>query len=276
MRFDDLADGVYELTVSAPGFLSYRQQIEVKADAVSLELRTGDLLVNLEAAHPGVMLSGDATGDGVIDSADAAAIVDVLESSSYESSCDMDGDGSVTLADLQIAAANIGKGQIDATLARSVSAAAVKAEVNDGIKASSDPAELLAGASPVTFESQNPITESNPVVVDFDLAPNGDAACWSTAWLSACHRKARAPWSRAPCAWSSRTAPMKTSPSPSPIRVPLSSALGRRLPRQRSAMTAPSSSISAARSQLKKVTLTITKTLPGGANLAEISKVSNT
>lgn len=176
VRFDGLADGVYELTVSAPGFLTYYQQIEVKADAVSLELRTGDFAVNEEAAHPGLMVSGDVTGDGVVNADDATVVVDALEYSTQDPACDLDGDGAVTLVDLEIAAANIGKTQVDATPTRTVSAAAVEAVVNEGIEVSDDPALLLKGEKVVSFESKDAISDSNPVVVDFELAQDANEA----------------------------------------------------------------------------------------------------
>ena len=161
--------------MSAPGFLTYRQQIEIKADAVSLELRTGDFKVNEEAAHPGLMVSGDVTGDGVVDVYDAKAVIDALESldspDGHDPACDLDGDGAVKLVDLEIAAANIGKTQVNATLTRTVSAAAVKATANEGVEVSADPASLLKGEESVIFESKDAISDSNPVVVP--LAASG-------------------------------------------------------------------------------------------------------
>ena len=180
VRFDGLADGTYELAVSAPGFLTYRQQVEIKADAVSLELRTGDFKVNEEAAHPGLMVSGDVTGDGVVGVDDAKVVVDALESldspDGHDPACDLDGDGAVTLVDLEIAAANIGKTQVNATLTRTVSAAAVKATANEGVEVSADPASLLKGEESVIFESKDAISDSNPVVVDFELAQDASEA----------------------------------------------------------------------------------------------------
>ena len=275
VRFDDLADGVYELTVSAPGFLSYRQQIEVKADAVSLELRTGDLLVNLEAAHPGVMLSGDATGDGVIDSTDAAAIVDVLESSAYESSCDMDGDGSVTLADLQIAAANIGRASIEATLTRSVSAAATTASAAKGaVVGDGDVADVVNGSAPVTLKSEAEVLSSeHPVAVEFELAPESGVAPAVGGMTVAAPSGNAIEEGFVDFVYlegdQELTGQARISSSPVPAAF------------FRSRAAAPTATIGndgtividfGGQIAVKKVTLTITKT-SGGANLAEISKV---
>ncbi len=182
VRFDGLADGTYELAVSAPGFLTYRQQVEIKADAVSLELRTGDFKVNEEAAHPGLMVSGDVTGDGVVGVDDAKVVVDALESldspDGHDPACDLDGDGAVTLVDLEIAAANIGKAQVNATLTRTVSAAATTASATKGtVESTGDIADVVNGIAPVVLKSEaEAISTDHPVAVEFALASEKVAA----------------------------------------------------------------------------------------------------
>lgn len=172
-RFDGLADGAYELSVAAPGFATYRQQVEVSGDASSLEVHTGDLSPEEGMAHPGLIVSGDADGDGEVGEADATAVIDALEAESFDPACDFDDDGSVTLVDLQIAAERFGAAQVDATVARSVPPAAIAVEVGEGFEVSSDPSALLAGDELVSFAGTAPITDENPVRIAFDLASEG-------------------------------------------------------------------------------------------------------
>ena len=178
VRFDGLADGTYVLTVSTPGVAAYAQQLDVHGDASTLELVTGDAAVDTSLAHPGVLVSGDATADGVVNDDDAQAVIDALElglSGSDAPACDIDGDGTISLADLQTAVANFGATQVDATVARTVSAAAVKATVEGGT-VEGDLAALVGGGSAVTLEAADTISDAKPVEVGFDLAASSAEA----------------------------------------------------------------------------------------------------
>ena len=114
----------------------------------------------------------------VVDDDDATAIIDALERHEAPAACDVDGNGAVTLADLQLAAANSGKTQVDATVARALPAAAAKAAPVGGTVADPDAlASVVNGGASVELSPvQGALSEDNPVAVAFELAPEGEEA----------------------------------------------------------------------------------------------------
>ena len=84
VSFAGLADGTYTLTVSGKGFATYSQSIQVQGKGYAVTLMTGFVeskkIVYEEGGNrPGVLLVGDANGDGRIDETDRAALVDAIE-----------------------------------------------------------------------------------------------------------------------------------------------------------------------------------------------------
>ena len=74
----------YEVVISAPGFASYSQSLEVSQNMYSeLTLYTGELSGYGSAAHPGVLRVGDADGDGVLSETDADTIVNAIQHGVY-------------------------------------------------------------------------------------------------------------------------------------------------------------------------------------------------
>jgi hypothetical protein len=68
--------------VAAPGFATYTQTIEVNSKSYAVNLMTGFVegyTYEEGAYHPGVLLIGDVTGDGVIDDTDRSVLVDAID-----------------------------------------------------------------------------------------------------------------------------------------------------------------------------------------------------
>ncbi|MEI3230014.1 MAG: hypothetical protein V8S24_01410 [Gordonibacter pamelaeae] len=99
-----------------------------------------------------------------MDDDDATAIIDALERHEAPAACDVDGNGAVTLADLQLAAANSGKTQVDATVARALPAAAAKAAPVGGTVADPDALASVVngGASVESARSKAPFRRIIP------------------------------------------------------------------------------------------------------------------
>ena len=81
--FENLVPGTYELRVDADGFAPYIQSIPVADKAYGVKLMTGfvasrDYSYTEGGVHPGVILIGDANGDGRIDDADRRLITDKI------------------------------------------------------------------------------------------------------------------------------------------------------------------------------------------------------
>ncbi|NBI90401.1 hypothetical protein D3Z45_07350 [Lachnospiraceae bacterium] len=179
--------GTYSLKAAAPGFLTFAQDISVQGDVKSAEIHTG--FINLDnisyssgTVHPGVMLIGDANGDGVIDDKDKNAIIDAISgewNGSYVT--DLNGDGLTNLVDLQHYADSRAKlnGGVDtsASVASSVSPSMIQININDATtKADGSMAELLMGkgGSVILSRSQGEaISESAPVEIGFNLQSQG-------------------------------------------------------------------------------------------------------
>ena len=183
VRFDQLPDGVYTLSVGGDGFADYTQTLTVEGLLYSLQLCTGRLAADTytDAAHPGLLLMGDVTGDGVVDQSDVDGLIDALESDTPDlAACDLDGSGEVDLLDLQMLADSLGEtGTIQSTVSVRIpqGLTAVSVEDEDTV-AQGDLDQLLAGTGSVTLAtaSDAPISEDNPVNLTFDFGQAKDAA----------------------------------------------------------------------------------------------------
>ena len=89
--FSDLDAGTYVLRVSAPGYVTYEQSMEVKNLGYRIQLYAGRLpLLEKEGkAQPGLLLYGDVNGDGAVDERDAYAVIDAAEAGQVSGLCDL-------------------------------------------------------------------------------------------------------------------------------------------------------------------------------------------
>lgn len=95
VHFSQLPAGTYELTVAAPGFATYTQTIEVNSKSYAVNLMTGFVegyTYEEGDYHPGVLLIGDVTGDGVIDDTDRSVLVDAIDTEQASELTDLTGD----------------------------------------------------------------------------------------------------------------------------------------------------------------------------------------
>lgn len=166
LRFEGLAPGSYTLTVKAPGFADYSQEIFVDQKAYTVVLMTGFLggmTYEEDVPHPGVLKIGDVNGDGKADRTDRDRLVDAIDkrnggSGSGDSdgsrnagsdgsgnmdpdnggNADLNGDGVVDLTDLECFA--MGQKEAEDTQASpeiSVPAAAIHVSEAKGTKVES-------------------------------------------------------------------------------------------------------------------------------------------
>ncbi len=176
-----LESGTYHLKVSAPGFLAFGQDITVERDIRTAEIHTG--FINLEgiaytggALHPGVMIIGDANGDGLVNDSDKDAILDAI-SAGGSGATDLNRDGKTDLVDLQYYAN--GRVRKDsgadtaAPLTGSIAPGAVKVNINGAsTRAEGDLTGLLSGEAGAVRLSRGDgqvISGDSPVEIGFNL-----------------------------------------------------------------------------------------------------------
>lgn len=181
LRQTGLEPGSYQAVISAPGFSTYTQSLEVSQDVYSeLTLYTGELSGYNNKARPGVLRVGDANGDGVLNGQDADAIVNAIEAGATGGLADLDGDGNVDLADLQLLAANLTGdeaqvGDIYSTVQTRLADNLAKPQVSENTSVTGNLEELVNGGANVQLTSQSgTISSENPVAVDFDFAKTED------------------------------------------------------------------------------------------------------
>ena len=175
--FTGLADGTYTLTVSADGFATYTQTIEVKGLLYSVQLYTGFLAnytYNSDSAHPGTLLIGDVDGDEVLAQEDARALIRNMETEAGEGTADLDGNGTVDLVDLQMLAANLDETRdTQATVQVSIPQSLTAVEEDEKtVVAGGSLENLLNGTDSVTLQpagGESAISEKSPVTINFDF-----------------------------------------------------------------------------------------------------------
>ena len=183
LNFEGLAEGVYQMSVSAEGFAAYTQNISVKDKAYIINLTTGFLGgMNYEegAAHPGVLLIGDVNGDGCNDAADRTELVNAINSGSNASAAtDLNGDNATNLVDLQYMAAGYSDGRDTlAKIENSVPAAAIAPRAGGNTNVEGNLEALLRSQDSVTLKPSQggEISDSNPVSLEFDFGVVSETA----------------------------------------------------------------------------------------------------
>ncbi len=184
LRQTGLEAGSYLAVISAPGFADYSQALTVSQDVYSqLTLYTSELSGYASGAHPGVLRVGDATGDGLLNGQDADAIVAAIEANAAGGQADLDGNGTVDLADLQLLAANLtanetAREEILSTVQTRVADSLAKPAAGDNTAVASGSLDELMNGGSVQLASENggAISQENPVQVAFDFAKSEEAA----------------------------------------------------------------------------------------------------
>ncbi len=197
--FKNLANGDYTLTIDAPGFQTFTQQVTVKDSVSTIKVTTG-FVDGLDYAdnfpNPGVILIGDVNGDKQIDDADRRILTDAIDAGTYSAETDLNGDKKTDLADLEYLAKGyqIPPAYTAAQEEKSVPASYVKPSVGVGTEIRGDgslekllekegtvvlapPQELLRdeNGDPVKDENGNdvmvdvPISDQNPVSLEFTI-----------------------------------------------------------------------------------------------------------
>lgn len=172
IRFPELEKGTYIVSVSAPGYITYQQEVDVENLAYRVQLYTAK--ANFDGNHPGLLRKGDVNGDEKLDEKDAEIIVDKIDSAKYEKLCDLNEDGKVDLLDLnyftdfwlnyQEQLADIEKLLPIEAITSTVSE---KTVIKDG---GFD--QMLSGEGEVSLalNTGKEITEESPVEVNFDFS----------------------------------------------------------------------------------------------------------
>lgn len=184
VHFSNLEDGEYTLTLYAPGFAPYVQNISVAQKMYSIKLTAGFCKGYTYAegsVHPGVLMIGDVDGNGSIDDDDKNALIDALDGMDVPEDyvTDLNRDGVTDLVDLMFFSKSY-KEIADplAMIEEFVSPDVVKAVVPEGTEIQGDPEKMLNGEESVvlTPTGEGEISTENPVALEFDMLKDGEAA----------------------------------------------------------------------------------------------------
>ena len=172
-----LEPGSYQVVITAPGFATYTQSLEVSRNMYSeLTLYTDDLAGYGSTAHPGVLRVGDANGDGVLNGDDADTIVNAIENGVQGGLADLNGSGEVDLADLQLLADNLtGEeaqvGDVYSTVQTRVADNVGVPAVSDAVTVTGSLKDLVNENGGVTLGNESgAFISEKPIVVDFNFA----------------------------------------------------------------------------------------------------------
>lgn len=173
--FSNLDEGTYVLRVSAPGYVTYEQSMEVKNLGYRIQLYAGRLpLLEKEGkAQPGLLFYGDVNGDGAVDERDAYAVIDAVEAGQASGFCDLNGDGAADILDLDYLTSFIEKGGKQEAIPETYispdaaeGAAGEHTEIIDG----STEGVLTGEKLTVGAAGADVITEEKPAEISFDFS----------------------------------------------------------------------------------------------------------
>ncbi|MDE6088559.1 MAG: M60 family metallopeptidase [Oscillospiraceae bacterium] len=182
--FKHLAPGSYTLIITANGFQTYEQHIEVNQKLYAIQLTAGfcaDYDYERGLLHPGVLLIGDVNNNGKVDAEDRTALVNAIhtvkkhpEQVSNFKSCDLNGDGDVNIEDLMFFSKGyletIGK-HTTAHVTEMTSPDLIKIKTPEKVTVQGDVNAMMEGEGEVTFglKEGEVLSEDNPIEVSFDV-----------------------------------------------------------------------------------------------------------
>lgn len=176
----DLAPGTYKVQVAGGGF-TYLQDIDIQSSNQQIKLVDMTTVIDMNQAHPGTFGYGDVNGDGVLDDTDRSLLLEALNSKSEDLTYDVNGDGTVDLADLQCFSYSYGCQFADASVARSVliDEEKVEAQVGAGTELAQGTrvSDILTGKGSISVKpaSDEAISDTNPVEISIDLSRQNTA-----------------------------------------------------------------------------------------------------
>ncbi len=164
-----VAPGKYTVTLTAKQFAAYTQEVEVGLHETSkIEVSTSKLpSAEGVSAKSGWMRLGDVTGDGEITQDDVDALLSALRLDTANTECDLNANGVVDLADLQLAVLS----KDDSQVATVVKCAVPKHVEHDEKTVIENLDNLLYDNGTTTLRPADgeKITPENPVSIAFDF-----------------------------------------------------------------------------------------------------------
>lgn len=166
VTFENLKPGSYTVRVEADGYLPYIHTIEV-------ENYYYKVLISPETDYgqAGTMIYGNFAQDDVLSEKDAAVLIDALENGSDDAKYDINKDGTLDLADLELVSKNIGKSNslsaVEKVIPKEVVQGTVgeSTEVLNGKKVS----DVLDGNSIQIQPADGKTIAESPVELNFDF-----------------------------------------------------------------------------------------------------------
>lgn len=173
--FEGLEAGTYELQISGKNYVTYTQSIQVKNLGYRIQVYTGAVegYEESESAHPGMLVYADVTEDGILNQKDVDKLVNVIDEKGKEDVCDLNGDGTVDLVDLQYFASFYGEKQMNSTVETYIPKEAMELSKESGTQIEKGELEdVLLGEGVVALKPAGGqmISEEHPVEVSFDFS----------------------------------------------------------------------------------------------------------
>ena len=175
VRYNNVAQGSYEVTVKAEKFADYVQTVEVEARKASkIQVYSGQVAgEDASQAKPGWMLLGNVTKDGKVTAEDREAMLSAIRRGSAATGdkavFNLNGDDRVDIADLQYIVQNIGEEQYS-----TVEHLAIPQDIvgEEGTVVEGKLGDLLKGGEKVSLSpaDNQAISADNPVGITFELA----------------------------------------------------------------------------------------------------------
>ena len=173
-KFENLAGGRYTLTAESDGYRTFTQTVDVEEGyTYKLNVSNGFLAgytYQKNDVHPGVLLAGDLDGNAKVDAVDAKLLVSSMDQNSRR---DLNGDGVVTLADLQMLTASMKEDRdLAATVKPTISSSLISLEKDPHTSTTGTLENLMSGDGSVTLApaSGSEISKEAPVVLNFDFS----------------------------------------------------------------------------------------------------------
>ncbi len=178
-RFAYLESGEYTLTVTGRGYAPYSQKITVANLGSRVQIYTGSIpQIDKKNVHPGVIRYGDVNGDGKIDSKDEKTILDAIESGQYNESCDLNGDNTADLLDLNYYTTLSEVKEQSSTLEKLIPEEAMTLKAVGGTRVEGELSSLLRGGTGnvgLAPAGGSAISWDTPAAVAFDFSKSEKA-----------------------------------------------------------------------------------------------------
>lgn len=173
-HFSKVENGVYQLSIKGPNYITYTQTVEVKNDITNIKLSNSHEVNDIQKTQYGVIGYGDITGDGKINQEDEKRIISYIEKEKYDVKYDLNGDGKLDIIDLSYIVLNQKENTIAVPI-KTLNTDIITVEKSENtVLEKGEIQNILEGKGYVSLapKTSEEISEGNPVELTLDLSKN--------------------------------------------------------------------------------------------------------